>query len=266
MTFSVAYDFIQGSSPLLVSMPHSGLQLTPTVADTLTSEALALPDTDWHIPQLYDFLEAMGVGVIKANYSRYVIDVNRPEDNKPLYAGKTIGLFPHILFNEKSMFKPGTVIDTDHQQACIEYIWRPYHQQLATALARIKQKFGYAILFDAHSIRAQVPMFFEGTLPDFNLGTNDGKACAAKLLQAAQHAISDINYTQISNGRFKGGYITRSYGQPSHHVHAFQLELSQATYMQDTQDYALDDKKCAQVKPQLKALIEALVSCNLTPQ
>ena len=106
MTFSVPYDFVQGHSPLLVSMPHSGLQLTPSVANTLIPEALALPDTDWHIPQLYDFLESMGVSVIKANYSRYVIDLNRPEDDKPLYAGKTTGLFPHILFNEKSMFKP----------------------------------------------------------------------------------------------------------------------------------------------------------------
>ncbi|MGY8906710.1 N-formylglutamate deformylase [Candidatus Njordibacter sp. Uisw_056] len=266
MTFSVPYDFVQGHSPLLVSMPHSGLQLTPEVASTLIPEALALPDTDWHIPQLYDFLEAMGVGVIKANYSRYVIDLNRPEDDKPLYAGKTTGLFPHILFNEKSMFKPGAVADKAHQQACIENIWRPYHLQLAAALTRIKQKFGYAILFDAHSIRAQVPMFFEGTLPDFNMGTNGGASCSPKLLQAAERALSGSAYTQVSNGRFKGGYITRSNGQPHDHVHAFQLELSQTTYMQDSGSYALDNSKCNQVIPQLKALIEALVSCNLTSQ
>tara|TARA_B110000503_G_scaffold142059_1_gene237605 strand:+ start:231 stop:1031 length:801 start_codon:yes stop_codon:yes gene_type:complete len=266
MTFSVPYDFVQGDSPLLVSMPHSGLRLTDEVAHTLIPEALELPDTDWHIPQLYDFLETMGVSVIKANYSRYVIDLNRPEDDKPLYAGKTTGLFPHILFNEKSMFKPGTVADKTHQQACIEHIWQPYHQQLAGALAGIKQKFGYAILFDAHSIPAQVPMFFEGSLPDFNLGTNGGVSCAPMLLKAAEQAIYGSNYTRVSNGRFKGGYITRSHGQPSQHVHALQLELSQATYMQDAASYALDDKKCAQLKPQLKALIEAVVNCSLTPQ
>ena len=266
MIFSASYDFIQGDSPLLVSMPHSGLQLTPIVANTLTPEALALPDTDWHIPQLYDFLESMGVSVVKANYSRYVIDLNRPEDNKPLYAGKTTGLFPHILFNEKSMFKPEAVADTAHQQACIEHIWRPYHQQLAVELARIKQKFGYAILFDAHSIPAQVPMFFEGTLPDFNMGTNGGVACSPKLLQAAEQAIAGTSYTQVSNGRFKGGYITRSHGQPNDHVHAFQLELSQATYMQDDGSYMQDDNKCTQLRPHLKALIEGLVSCNLANQ
>jgi N-formylglutamate deformylase len=264
MIFSAPYDFIQGDSPLLVSMPHSGLQLTPTVANTLTSEALALPDTDWHIPQLYDFLEAMGVSVVKANYSRYVIDLNRPEDNKPLYEGKTTGLFPHILFNEKPVFKPEAVANVTHQQACIEHIWRPYHHQLAVELVRIKKKFGYAILFDAHSIPSQVPMFFEGTLPDFNMGTNGGVACSPKLLQAAEQAIAGTAYTQVSNGRFKGGYITRSHGLPRDDVHAFQLELSQATYMQDAGGYELDENKCAQVRPQLKALIEALVSCHLT--
>ncbi len=271
MTFSASYEFIKGDSPLLVSMPHSGLQLTSKVADTLTPEALTLPDTDWHIPQLYNFLEAMGVSVIKANYSRYVIDLNRPEDNKPLYAGKITGLFPHILFNEQSMFKPGTVADVGHQQACIKYIWQPYHQQLAAELARIKRKFGYAILFDAHSIQAQVPMFFEGVLPDFNMGTNNGVACSPKLLQAAEQAMSTNNYSQVSNGRFKGGYITRSHGQPSDHIHAFQLELSQATYMQHTPAhkavaYTLDKHKCARVRPPLRALIEALVNCNLKSQ
>jgi N-formylglutamate deformylase len=264
MIFSAPYDFVQGDSPLLVSMPHSGLQLTQTVANTLTPEALALPDTDWHIPQLYNFLEAMGVSVVKANYSRYVIDLNRSEDNKPLYEGKTTGLFPHILFNEKTMFKSEAVSNVTHQQACIEHIWRPYHHQLALELARIKKKFGYAILFDAHSIPSQVPMFFEGTLPDFNMGTNAGVACSPKLLQAAEQVIAGTSYTQVSNGRFKGGYITRSHGQPRDDIHAFQLELSQATYMQDVGDYELDENKCAQVRPQLKALIEALISCNLT--
>lgn len=266
MTFSACYDFIQGDSPLLVSMPHSGLKLTPIVTNALTPEALSLPDTDWYIPQLYDFLEAMGVSVVKANYSRYVIDLNRPEDNKPLYLGKTTGLFPHMLFNEKPMFKPGAVFDTVHQNDCIKHIWRPFHQQLALELARIKEKFGYAILFDAHSIPAQVPMFFAGTLPDFNMGTNGGEACSPKLLQVAQQVILGTAYTQVSNGRFKGGYITRSHGDPKNNVHAFQLELSQATYLQDTEGYVLDESKCTQVKPQLKALIEALVSCNLTHQ
>ena len=257
------YDFTPGDTPLLVSMPHSGLNLTPEVQGCLTTEALALPDTDWYIPEVYDFLAELKVGVLKANYSRYVIDLNRPEDDKPLYASKTTGLFPDILFSEGCMFKDGAQVSQQHQQACIEHIWQPYHQQLRRELARLKRRFGYAILFDAHSIRAQVPMFFDGTLPDFNLGTNAGQACSPELLTAAEQSLADGGYTQVSNGRFKGGYITRSHGQPEQHTHAFQLELSQATYMQDGAGYALDDNKCAQVRPQLKALLTALVDCNL---
>jgi formiminoglutamase len=265
MSISKPFDFLQSDTPLLVSMPHSGLRLTSPLRDTLVPEALALPDTDWYIPELYDFLDDLGVGVIKANYSRYVIDLNRPQDNKPLYTSKTTGLFPHILFNEKPMFKVGSSIDKPHQKACIEHIWRPYHQQLSSELERLKQRFGYAILFDAHSIAAQVPMLFDGTLPDFNFGTNAGVACAPELLAAAQQALAHTGYTQVSNGRFKGGYITRSHGQPSNNMHAFQLELSQATYLQNGSDYVLDNDKCAQVRPNLKALFQALLGCNLQP-
>jgi len=263
MSISKPFDFVQGDSPVLVSMPHSGLRLTQPVADCLTPKASGLPDTDWHIPEVYDFLAELNVGVVKANYSRYVIDLNRPEDDKPLYAGKTTGLFPHILFSEESMFKEGAHVDKTHQRACIEQIWQPYHQQVSDELARLKERFGYAILFDAHSIPAQVPMFFDGTLPDFNLGTNAGQACAPELLLAAEKSLANGAYTHVSNGRFKGGYITRSHGQPHNNIHAFQLELSQATYMQDGQNYALDSNKCNQVRPQLKALIEALKGCNL---
>jgi formiminoglutamase len=262
MSISNPFDFVQGDTPVLVSMPHSGLRLTQAVTDCLTPEALALPDTDWYLPEVYDFLAELKVGVLKANYSRYVIDLNRPEDNKPLYATKTTGLFPDILFSERCMFKDGARVSTRHQQACIKHIWQPYHQQLSSELERLKQRFGYSILFDAHSIRAQVPMFFDGTLPDFNLGTNAGVACAPELLAAAEQSLADGGYTQVSNGRFKGGYITRCHGQPDQHTHAFQLELSQATYMQDSEDYRLDNNKCAQVRPQLKALLSALVDCN----
>lgn len=262
MNISNPFDFLPGDTPVLVSMPHSGLRLTPTVADCLTPQAQALPDTDWYIPEVYDFLAALKVGVLTANYSRYVIDLNRPEDDKPLYAGKTTGLFPHMLFNEEPMFKRGSKIDKAHQQACIEQIWQPYHQQINHELQRLKQRFGYAVLFDAHSIPAQVPMFFDGTLPDFNLGTNAGAACAPELLCAAQTSLNNSDYTQVSNGRFKGGYITRSHGQPQANIHAFQLELSQATYLQDGEGYTLDDLKCAQVRPQLKALLTALINCN----
>ena len=263
MTKVPAFNFSQGDSPLLVSMPHSGLALTQAVAAGLTEAATALPDTDWYIPELYDFIDQLKVSRITANYSRYVIDLNRPYDDKPLYQSKTTGLFPEILFSERPLFKAGQTPTAEHRHWCKEHIWAPYHHTIAQELARLKDKFGYAILFDAHSIPAQVPMLFEGTLPDFNWGTNDGNACGAALLDAVTGVV-ESRFSQVSNGRFKGGYITRHFGQPEQGIHAIQLELSQATYLDldkaAQHHYQLDAKKRPDIRAQLQRIIEALLN------
>lgn len=261
-----AFDFIQGDSPLLVSMPHSGLNLTAEVQAGLTDQAKKLPDTDWFIPELYDFLESLGVGFIKANYSRYVIDLNRPYDDKPLYATKTTGLFPDILFEDTPVFAEGKASSDEHKTFCKEHIWKPYHGTIEQELARLKAKFGYAILFDAHSIAAEVPMLFDGVLPDFNWGTNEGKACDETIANAVTQILRP-HYTQVLNGRFKGGYITRHFGQPDNNIHAIQLELSQATYLNNElakqSEYQLDEKKQPLITQQLKDVIEACQHLSL---
>ncbi|MEL0612112.1 N-formylglutamate deformylase [Marinomonas arenicola] len=260
------FEFHQGDSPLLISMPHSGLRLTATEEESLTDKAKRLPDTDWYIPELYGDLAARGVSVISANYSRYVIDLNRPYDDAALYTSKTTGLFPEILFDESPTFSAGKEPTDAHHALCKEQIWRPYHQQIEDELARIKAKFGYAILLDAHSIAAEVPMLFEGKLPDFNWGTNAGESCAPAVLKSAQACLS-INYSQVANGRFKGGYITRGFGQPAEGIHAIQLELSQATYLNDELvkqgQYLLDEDKFPVIQKQLRKLVDALLSVKL---
>ena len=261
-----AFHFQQGETPLLVSMPHSGTQLTDAVNAGLTDDAQCLPDTDWFIPELYPFLEALGVGVIQANYSRFVIDLNRPYDDKPLYQTKTTGLFPDILFADQPVFQSGHEPSADHRQFCKDHIWRPYHETITQELARLKDKFGYAILFDAHSIAAQVPMLFEGTLPDFNWGTNEGLSCDERIRHAVNQVI-EPHYSQVTNGRFKGGYITRHFGQPEQGIHAIQLELSQATYLDTDKaahhEYALDQKKLPHIQHQLKKVIGAILATKL---
>lgn len=260
------FNFHHGESPILVSMPHSGLALLPNMAQDLSDEARPLPDTDWYIPELYDFLAALDVTLISANYSRYVVDLNRPVDDKPLYASKTTGLFPDILFADKPVFQPGKEHTESQKEHIKSDIWQAYHSKIESELARIKAKFGYAILFDAHSIAAEVPMLFEGKLPDFNFGNNDGASCAPHLLAGLDEIIASTNYSHVCNGRFKGGYITRSFGQPEQGIHAIQLELSQATYLDDTQVskgiYQLDEQKKKKVSPQLKHLIEALIAAG----
>ncbi len=265
-TVSSPFDFHQGNLPLLVSMPHSGLNLTPEVEQGLTDAARKLPDTDWYIPELYECVKELGVSVISANYSRYVVDLNRPSDDKPLYTTKTTGLFPEILFDSTPVFEEGKApSDADHERY-IQQIWHPYHSTIEQELARLKEIHGYAILFDAHSIAAQVPMLFEGTLTEFNWGTNQGESCNPAIVDAVMEALSD-SYSQVLNGRFKGGFITRGFGNPSENIHAIQLELSQATYLNDEAlsqgRYELDAEKSAAVKAQLKAILSALLKTKI---
>lgn len=263
------FCFTAGDSPLLVSMPHCGTQLLPGMEETLTDAAKKLPDTDWYMPELYGFLRSLNVSIISANYSRFVVDLNRPVDDKPLYTTKTTGLFPDILFADAPVFLEGKGLNDATKEQIKAQIWHPYHQQIASELERIQARFGYAILFDAHSIAAQVPMLFEGTLPDFNFGNNGGLSCAAQLLNNAAEIVSQSSYTHVCNGRFKGGYITRHFGQPEQHVHALQLELSQATYLADfantegqPNDYVLDSDKQQRVGAVLQKIIASLLAAD----
>lgn len=247
--------FIQGSSPLLISMPHVGTRLTPEVESGLVESAKAVPDTDWHLPILYAFAKEMGASLLIANYSRYVIDLNRSDDDQPLYAGATTGLFPSIFFDGTPLFLEGKSPSTEVRQTYIEQIWRPYHQKLQTELARIQNEYGHAMLFDAHSIRGEIPFLFDGRLPDLNLGTFNGQSCAPELAQQLISLCDASDYSAVLNGRFKGGFITRHYGQPAKNIHAVQLEMAQAIYMEEQLPFAYDEVKAAKLQPLLKQII-----------
>lgn len=251
----------RGTLPLLVSMPHTGIKLTPTVAENLTDKASLLPDTDWYIKELYSFLDNTDIGWLAAEYSRYVIDLNRPLDDEPLYTTKTTGLFPTILFDESDVYRDQELISAEHQQWCKQNIWQPYHNYIQTELARLREQFGYAILFDAHSIAAQVPMLFEGTLPDFNFGTNNHQSAPKSMCDVAVQQLEQSNYSCVNNARFKGGYITRAYGNPEQKQYAIQLELSQSAYLQDNCDnYQLDENKLSKIQPVLEDLMLNLLA------
>jgi N-formylglutamate deformylase len=252
------FTLTQGDSPLLISMPHVGTKITQAVADGLVPLAMAMPDTDWHLPRLYDFAIHSGATVLAANYSRYIIDLNRPEDDQPLYVGATTGLFPTTLFNGNALFQEGKTPSVTERQSYIEMIWRPYHQQISTELARLKSKYGYAILFDAHSIRGEIPFLFEGRLPDLNLGTFNGESCDQQLAQSLAKLCEASAYTSVLNGRFKGGYITRHYGQPQTYIHAVQLEMAQAVYMEEAPPFRYDEEKATKLKTLLEQLLETM--------
>ena len=255
------YRFIPGTAPLLVSMPHLGTHVPPPIAARMTNAALTVPDTDWNLDRLYDFLGEIGAASIQATHSRYVIDLNRAPDGQALYPGASnTELCPTTQFDNSPIYRPGQAPSGDEVQARRQTYWSPYHQRLAAELAAIKDRHGYALLFDAHSIKSVVPRFFEGRLPDLNLGTGGGSSAApglaARLIEAAGEA---EGYSSVLNGRFKGGYITRQYGRPAERVHAVQLELAECTYMNEEPPFEFREEQAAKLRPHLRALLEAML-------
>ncbi|MDM0111615.1 N-formylglutamate deformylase [Variovorax sp. J22R133] len=256
------FRFHQGTRPLLISMPHVGTHVPAALAARLTDEARHVPDTDWHLDKLYDFaVKELGASVLMATHSRYVIDLNRPPDGASLYPGQSVtGLCPVDTFDDTPLYANGDVPGEEEIAARREAIWRPYHAKLAEELVRIKAQHGVAALWDAHSIRSVLPRFFEGKLPDLNLGTADGASCdpalAAQLLAIAKEA---TGYTGVLNGRFKGGHITRHYGQPGQGVHAVQLEMTQCSYMQEQLPFDYLPEVAAGVRPHVRRMLEAVL-------
>lgn len=254
------FEFQSGQLPLLISIPHAGTRLTPAVEKGLTDEARPLQDTDWHIPRLYDFARAMGASILVGNYSRLVIDLNRPADDKPLYTTATTGLFPDVLFDGRPSFLPDAAPSDEERAGYLQNIWQPYHQQLQNELARLKAQHGYALLFDAHSIASVIPRLFEGKLPDLNLGTNGGESCPASLSDRLVTCCQQQQqFSHVLNGRFKGGYITRAYGQPQENQHAVQLELAQVNYMSE-QSFEFDAARAAPLQRLLQQMIESMLA------
>lgn len=255
-----AFEFSAGKLPLLLSIPHAGTALTPEVKAGLSDAAKGLPDTDWHIPQLYEFAREMGASVLVGNYSRFVIDLNRPPDNQALYTTATTGLYPETLFDGTPTFKPGMTPTAAQRAGYLQNIWQPYHDQLRLELERIRRQFGYALLFDAHSIASRVPRLFEGQLPDLNLGTNDGGSCSPEIAGHLTAVCDDQSrFSWVINGRFKGGYITRAYGKPAENQHAVQLELAQCNYMDEQPPFAWRGDKAQHLQVVLKQIVDTLL-------
>lgn len=252
-----------GSTPLLISVPHAGTYIPAELRAGMSAVAQGVPDTDWHIPLLYDFARGLGVGLLAATHSRYVVDLNRNVDGAALYPGASnTELCPTQTFALEDIYQPGCAPDAGEiAQRCTRY-YQPFHQKLATELANIKARHGYALLLDAHSIHGEVPRFFEGELPHLNLGTADGTSCAPHLQQAAEAVLAGAEgFSHVSNGRFKGGTITRRYGQPAEGVHALQLEIAQRGYMSEAPPWAWNPVFAKPLQGVLAKLLETLLEC-----
>jgi N-formylglutamate deformylase len=253
------FSFTPGSVPLLVSMPHVGTDLPDDVAARMMPCAQVRADTDWHLATLYAFAERMGASMLAARWSRYLIDLNRPPEDTNLYPGlDTTGLCPLDTFAREPLYRPGMAPGEAEIQDRLQRYWRPYHAQLAAELARLRAAHGRVVLWDAHSIASVVPRLFEGRLPDLSFGTAEGRSCslhlAGTLIQLAE-AGADHRLSFVFNGRFKGGYITRHYGDPDTGVHAVQLEMCQCLYMDEAPPFAYRPQRAARIQPLLEQLL-----------
>ena len=249
----------RGTAPLLVSLPHDGSAIPEDLAARMPPKARRAPDTDWHVSRLYAFARDLGASVLVPRYSRYVVDLNRPEDDTSLYPGQnTTGLCPAVRFTGEPLYLDGQQPTSDDVAARVGTYWRPYHDALRGELERLHAAHGRVVLWEGHSIRGSgLPFLFEGRLPDLNLGTAAGTSCSPALQARLEGVLAaQAAYDWVANGRFKGGHITRHYGRPADGIDAVQLEISQRTYM-DEDSFEYDEAKAADLQVVLRDLLAA---------
>jgi N-formylglutamate deformylase len=256
-----------GNAPLIVSFPHSGTDLPADLEPRLVSTWLARKDADHWVDVLYDFAHEMGATTLRTSMSRTVVDVNRDPSGASLYPGQaTTGLCPLETFDDEKLYKPG------HEPSIAEIAKRrreyfdPYHAALSAELERLREKHGRVVLYDAHSIRSRVPRLFDGELPQFNIGTNNGTSCDAGLTAAVEKICDGSGFTRVTNGRFRGGWITRHYGKPDEGIHALQMELAMRGYLHEpvtlnphTWPASLEDAHAATLRVALRDILDTCV-------
>jgi len=256
------FDLHSGDAPLLISVPHAGTGLPPELAARMSEAALALPDTDRQADRLYAFARTMGVTMIVARLSRYLIDLNRDPQGAALYPGAdNTELCPTTTFAFDAIYRPGQEPDAAEVEARRQRYFVAYHAAIERELRRIEARHSYAVLLDAHSIRSEVPRFFAGRLPDLNLGTAGGKSAAPELEALAFQVLSRAKgFSAVLNGRFQGGFITRHFGQPQARRHALQLEIGQDCYLGRTSPGVWDGRRAAPLIAVLQEFVAAVLS------
>jgi N-formylglutamate deformylase len=251
----------RGRSPLLISLPHVGTEIPADQRHRYTARALDVEDTDWFLDRLYAFAAELGATLIVPRHSRYLVDLNRPSENTPMYAGQNnTELCPTRHFTGEPLYREGGAPGEAEIRRRVARYWQPYHDALAAELARLQAAHGHAVIFDAHSIKSELPWLFEGRLPHMNLGTAGGSSCAPSL-RAAVGAVfaGQADYTHVLDGRFKGGHITRHFGRPQTGIHAVQLEMCWRAYMDEAPPFRWHEARAAAVTPLLRRLVQALI-------
>ena len=248
----------EGDGPLIVSVPHAGTEIPDDVEAQLLSPWLSRCDADWAVDRLYDFAAGLGATVIRTCISRTVIDVNRDPSGRSLYPGQaTTGLCPIETFDGEPLYAKGDEPGEIEIGLRRERYFDPYQARLAHEIGRLRGKHPKIVLYDAHSIRSVIPRLFEGTLPQFNIGTNSGTSCDNALTEAIERLCDASGHSRVTNGRFKGGWITRHYGDPERGIHAIQMELACRGYLREPEEAVSEENWPAPYDPDFAAPLRA---------
>ncbi len=258
------FDYRPGDAPLLIAAPHVGTYIPADIAENLNDVGRAVNETDFHVHRLYDFAQDLGAATLWATHSRYVVDLNRDPDSLSLYPGLfETPMCPTCDFDQVAIYRDGYEPEDAEIARRREMYWQPYHRRLAESLNEMRARHGYALLIDAHSIRPSIPSLFEGSLPDLSFGFNDGRASAPSIIQTVKTwADGQTQWSHVIDGRFKGGYTTRLYGQPDQNIHAFQIEIVQNAYLNMASPYLYDPDIAAPMSLSLKRLVETLLEAR----
>jgi N-formylglutamate deformylase len=225
--------------PILISVPHCGVLFPDEIKNDYNQELIKSPDdTDWFVHQLYDFATAMGITMITAQYSRWVIDLNRDPESKPLYTdGRIITeLCPTATFAGEAIYKEGCNPDENEVERRITTYYKPYYAKINELLDDLKKEFGYVLFWDSHSIRQYVPLIRKDKFPDLILGDNDGKTANPELSNIVLKELNKSGLNVQHNTPFKGGHLTRYFGKPEENQHGLQLEMTKINYMDDQEN------------------------------
>ncbi len=251
-----------GLIPIILSVPHAGTAFPKALKNKYNKRLQQqIDDTDWFVDKLYKFARKMGITIIKAKYSRWVIDLNRDPESTPLYDdGRIItGLTPSTDFFGNSIYRKKKFIpDANEINRRLEAYYWPYYKKIESLLEARKTQFGKALLWDAHSIRAFVPTIRKDKFPDLILGNNDGKTAHSKLTNTVLSGLKTGSYQVNINTPFKGGHITRYFGKPENNIHALQLEMNKILYMDD-RELNFDKTRANQMRQVLKTTLEGLI-------
>jgi formiminoglutamase len=253
-------DISIGDSPLILAQPHGGIEIPQHILSRLNPKGRAMEDTDWHITRLYDGL-VDDVTVVSTPIHRYVVDANRDPSDESLYPGQnTTSLCPTTTFDGAAIYLEGEEPSEDEIRRRQQQYQAPYHYTLREQIERLHQRHGYVVLYDCHSIRSHVPYLFDGRLADFNIGTNSGQSCNSQIESTVENICAqESKYSHVLNGRFKGGWTTRHYGNPQSGYHAIQMELAQCNYMQEKVPWSYDVKKAEKLRVPLRDILQAIL-------